>query len=269
MTMTANLVYTLFALLSYLAVFCYLFKQLLAKQAPKIPVLALLCVVGLGLHAIVLWQSMMMPHGINFDVFNMLSFTSLLMLMLSIILSCYRPVLALNLLGIPVAMFGLIVGYSLSRPPQFIEQHSLSLDIHIILSLSAYAVLLMASIQALLLWFQHRELKKKQKRLWVNLLPPLQAMERLLFDLIIIGFSLLSCALVIGIFTIEDFFGQHLAHKTFFSFFSWGLYAILLWGHYKLGWRGLKAVRMNVIAFGLLALGFIGSKFVLEMILKR
>ena len=50
-------------------------------------------------------------------------------------------------------------------PDQFIEQHSLGLDTHIILSLSAYAVLLMATIHAILMWFQNRELKKKQNEL--------------------------------------------------------------------------------------------------------
>ncbi|MFI7968793.1 cytochrome C assembly protein, partial [Acinetobacter baumannii] len=84
---------------------------------------------------------------------------------------------------------GLILGFAFSRPDQFIEQHSLGLDTHIILSLSAYAVLLMATIHAILIWFQNRELKKKQKkRIWVNLLPSIQAMESLLFDLIITGF---------------------------------------------------------------------------------
>lgn len=67
------------------------------------------------------------------------------------------------MLGIPVAAIGLILGFAFSRPDQFIEQHSLGLDTHIILSLSAYAVLLMATIHAILMWFQNRELKKKQK----------------------------------------------------------------------------------------------------------
>jgi len=127
----------------------------------------------------------------------------------------------------------------------------------------------MATIQAVILWFQNRELKNKQKRLWVNLLPPFQAMESLLFDLIITGFTLLTLALGFGFFTIEDFFAQHLAHKTAFSIISWFVYGSLLIGHYKFGWRGLKAIRFTLIGFLLLALGFIGSKFVLEMILGR
>ena len=82
------------------------------------------------------------------------------MLLLSIIYSTYRPIIALNLIGIPVAATGLILGFVFTQPAKIIIQNSLGLDIHIILSLSAYAVLLMATIQAVILRFQDRELKR-------------------------------------------------------------------------------------------------------------
>lgn len=208
--------------------------------------------------------------GVNYNVFNLMSFTSGLMLLLSLLFSSYRPVIALNLIGIPVAAAGLIAGFSFSQHNLFISKNSIGLDIHIILSLAAYAVLLMATIHAVLMWFQNRELKNKQKRrVWVNLLPSLQDMESLLFDMLIAGFALLTVALGFGFFTVEHFFAQHLAHKTAFSIISWFVYGALLLGRYKFGWRGQKAIRFTIIGFFLLALGFIGSKFVLEMILGK
>ena len=94
-------------------------------------------------------------------------------------------------------------------------------------------------------------------------------MQSLLFDLILIGFVLLTIALGLGFFTIQDFLGQHLAHKTAFSMLSWVIYGALLLGHWKFGWRGNQAIKMTLIAFIVLAIGFIGSKFVLEMLLMR
>lgn len=82
-------------------------------------------------------------------------------------------------------------------------------------------------------------------------------------------FHLLTLALGFGFFTIDNFFAQHLAHKTAFSIVSWLVYGALLIGHWKFGWRGQKAVRFTLLGFGLLALGFIGSKFVLEMLLNK
>lgn len=263
------LVYTILALIAYTTSFWYLLIHLMSKRVPNHWFIGLLLGLGLLLHTSVLYQDMLTPLGVNYDVFVLISFTSGLMLLLSSLFSTFRPILALNLIGIPFAAVGLILGFGLSKQNQIIEQHSLGLDIHIILSLSAYAVLLMATIQAVILWFQDRELKNKQKRIWVNLLPSFQAMESLLFDLIITGFVLLTLALGFGFFTIENFFAQHLAHKTAFSIISWFVYGALLIGHYKFGWRGQKAIRFTLSGFFLLAIGFIGSKFVLEMILGK
>ena len=264
------LVYTILALIAYTSSFWYLFIRLMSKRTPNLWCYGLMVGLGLVLHATVLSQDMLTSIGVNYDVFNLMSFTSGLMLALSLILSLIRPILPLNLIGTPVAAFGLILGFAFSQPNQVIEQHSFGLDLNIILSLAAYAVLLMATIHAVLLWFQDRELKKKQKRrIWVNLLPPFQVMESVLFDLIITGFGLLTVALLFGFFTIDNFFAQHLAHKTAFSIISWFLYGALLIGHYKFGWRGRKAIRFTITGCALLAIGFMGSKFVLEMILGR
>lgn len=264
------LVYTVLALVAYVTAFWYLLSHLISKNDTNQWFFGVVLGLGLVLHGAVLYNDMLTPAGINYDVFNLVSFTSGLMLLLSALFSTYRPVSAMNLLGIPVAATGLILGFAFSKNKQLIESASIYLDIHIILSLSAYAVLLMATIQAVILWFQNRELKNKQKRrIWVSLLPSFQAMETLLFDMLIAGFALLTVALGFGFFTIENFFGQHLAHKTAFSIVSWFIYGSLLIGHYKFGWRGQKAIRFTIMGFFLLALGFIGSKFVLEMILGR
>lgn len=263
------LVYTILALIAYTTSFWYLFTHLMSKRMPNHWFIGLILSLGLLLHAGVLYGDMLSPLGIHYHVFNLMSFTSWLMLLLSVLFSTYRPVIALNLIGIPVAATGLILGFSFSPLQQTVPlNNSLALDIHIILSLSAYAILLMATIQAVILWFQDRELKNKQKRrVWVTLLPSFQAMESLLFDMLIAGFALLTLALGFGMLTIQDFFGQHLAHKTAFSIISWFIYGSLLIGHYRFGWRGQKAIRFTLMGFFLLALGFIGSKFVLEMII--
>ena len=69
--------------------------------------------------------------------------------------------------------------------------------------------------------------------------------------------------------TIQDFFAQHLVHKTVFSIISWLIYGGLLLGHWHFGWRGQKAIRFTLLGFVILAIGFIGSKFVLEILLMR
>ena len=68
---------------------------------------------------------------------------------------------------------------------------------------------------------------------------------------------------------LEDIFAQHLAHKTVLSIIAWAVFAILLWGRHRLGWRGRTAIGWTVAGFVLLILGYFGSKFVLQIVLHR
>ena len=58
-------------------------------------------------------------------------------------------------------------------------------------------------------------------------------------------------------------------HKTLFTLLSWLALAVLLWGRLTQGWRGRFAIRMLYAAATLLLLGYVGSHFVLEVILAR
>ncbi|MCB1564805.1 MAG: cytochrome c biogenesis protein CcsA, partial [Xanthomonadales bacterium] len=64
-------------------------------------------------------------------------------------------------------------------------------------------------------------------------------------------------------------FAQHLVHKTVLSLLAWAAFGVLLFGRWRFGWRGKRAVRWTLLAMLLLLLAFFGSKFVLEVILQR
>lgn len=139
---------------------------------------------------------------------------------------------------------------------------------HILLSLLAYSLFTIAAVQAVLLSRQEAALKQHHTRGLVTSLPPLQMMERLLFESLWAGFLLLSAALATGFLFVDNLFAQHLVHKTLLSLFAWGVYAILLAGRHFMGWRSRTAVRWTLGGFVLLMLGFFGSKLVLELLLK-
>ena len=58
-------------------------------------------------------------------------------------------------------------------------------------------------------------------------------------------------------------------HKTAFSLLSWLAFAILLVGRFQFGWRGKRASRVLYIGAGLLLLAYVGSRFVMEILLDR
>ena len=258
----------LLASLTYIAVSVYIGWALIAdKPIYKGRSLGLL-LLGMAAHAALLYPSVVTLYGLNFNLFNVISLISLFFLCFYVLFSLYRPIVSLGILAAPTALAGMTIGYVGRAPYQPLTEVSLGLETHIILSFAAYCVLLMAAVQALFLRLQIRELKHKTiHRFWVNKLPSLQSMEGLLFDMILVGFVLLSVALGIGFIYVEDLMAQHIAHKTVFSVLSWLLFGLLLIGNWRGGLRGKRAANMTIYAFILLAIGFIGSKFVLEMLL--
>jgi ABC-type uncharacterized transport system permease subunit len=101
---------------------------------------------------------------------------------------------------------------------------------------------------------------------------PLLTLERLTFRFATAGFILLSATLLAGIFFSEMLYGYgafRWDHKTVFSILAWVVFAFLLLGRLRFGWRGRKAVRVLYVGSILLLLAYAGSRFVLEVILRR
>lgn len=104
---------------------------------------------------------------------------------------------------------------------------------------------------------------------WMRALPPLTELESVLFRTLTVGFLLLSAAILVGAVFVGNLFQQHLVHKTVLSLVSWLIFATLLFGRWRWGWRGPRAVRWTLVAMAVLLLAFFGSRFVIELILKR
>ena len=92
-----------------------------------------------------------------------------------------------------------------------------------------------------------------------------------MFSMIGLGFLLLTLTLISGIFFSEAVFGKPLrfTHHILLSLIGWCVFGILLLGRWRFGWRGRTALHWTLSGFVLLALGYFGSKFVLEVILHR
>ena len=143
---------------------------------------------------------------------------------------------------------------------------SLPMAIHIILSVSAYCVLVMASLYAL--QFHYIDLKLKSKTLPLNsFLPPLNVVERQHFNLMSFGVLLLTAALITGFTFLDSMWSVDYAHKTALSLLAWLMFTVLTIGHKLYGWRGNGSVITTIIAAALLSLAYFGSRFVKEVLL--
>ena len=153
-------------------------------------------------------------------------------------------------------------GYALERP-------SWEIGAHIVLSTLAYALLTIAVALTLALRMLDRRLRSRQPLGWLTTLPSVEALEAGTFQALTAGFAVLTLALFSGFVFVDNLFAQHLIHKTVLSCLAWVVFAVLLFGRWRFGWRGRTATNWALSGFALLGLAYFGSKIVLESILGR
>lgn len=187
---------------------------------------------------------------------------------LLVLLSGLRKPLGILVLGMfPLAMLSIIFSLSIKStyPPIKLE---IGLASHILLSILAYSLFAIAALQASFLAMQNYQLKHRHSSSIIRRFPPLQDMESFLFELLWAAQSVLTLGLIAGFVFVDDIWAHGLLHKMFFSVLAWIVFAVLLWGRHRLGWRGKTAIRFTLTGFLFLILGFYGSKLVLEYILN-
>ena len=144
------------------------------------------------------------------------------------------------------------------------------LPLHWALGIASYGLFAAAVVHGWLMVRAERAIRQAEQS---NAGVPLLTLERLTFRFVEAGFVLLSATLLVGLLFAESLYGPGLGwkwdHKTIFSLLAWATFAGLLIGRARLGWRGLKAVRVLYLGAGLLLLSYAGSRFVLEVILRR
>jgi ABC-type uncharacterized transport system permease subunit len=224
---------------------------------------AIAAVVLHGCAHLLAWRG---AGGADMHFFAALSLIALGMAGLTVIVGAKGRMAALGVVVFPLAAI-MLVGYHLHGhlPPEPLDWR---LQLHAWTALLAYATLAIAALLAVMLWLQERALRRREVHGWLRALPPLVELETLLFRTIKVGFVLLSATLLTGVLFVDNLLAQHLVHKTVLSVLSWLTFGALLLGRWRYGWRGAVAVRWTLAAMILLVLGFFGSKFVLELVLK-
>ena len=230
-------------------------------------------VLPLALHGVLLYAEMFARPDIRFGFAYALS----VMLWLTVLFywlesfiydldAMQPPALALAALSVPLpALFPGHVGGAYAA--------SFAFRLHLVLAMLAYSLFTIAILHAVLMAVAERRLHLKAGGAGVGLgaLPPLLTLERLLFRLIGAAFVLLTLTLATGFGFSETLFGRAMRfdHKTVFGILSWFTFGGLLAGRWLHGWRGRTALRWTLSGFVLLILAYIGSRFVLEVLLGR
>jgi ABC-type uncharacterized transport system permease subunit len=268
-----NVLLSLIALVAYGVLAAFFWRAQVRGEGDKVSrgSMGHLVLIPLALHGYLLSQNVLGNGGFNLSMTNALSLIIWLTLLVYSVARFFYPIGGLQTLVLPLAAVTVLL------PELFPSAHPLAntglftFKAHIAAAMLAYSLLTIAMLHAVLISQVEKRLHHAALPRVLQNLPPLLTMEILLFRMIGAGFVLLTLTLISGVFFSEEIFGKawQFNHKALFGIVSWLVFAVLLWGHHFYGWRGRVAVRWTVSGFVFLLLAYLGSKFVLEILLHR
>jgi ABC-type uncharacterized transport system permease subunit len=225
----------------------------------------------LALHASLLARSTYADDGLYLGVGNAVSLILWLTVLIYWIGHFFHRLDGLQMLVMPAAAVAALLPALFPSLKPLPNTQMPAFTVHLLVAMLAYSLFTIASLHVLLMALLERRLHDGTLPRALRGLPPLLAMETLLFRIIWAGFILLTLTLLSGVMFSEELFGKaaKFNHKTVFGILSWVIFAALLCGRHVYGWRGRIAVRWTLTGFLMLVLAYLGSKFVLEVILGR
>lgn len=227
--------------------------------------------VAIVCHASAVFPGINNLAALNLALGSTISIVALVIVALFLVSAVRQPILALALFVLPVAAAAVAIGSMFPGDPHPLRLTSGLALAHSLVAGLAYAFLSLAVTQAVLARVQERSLRQRHALGMIRSLPPVETMETLLFQLITVGFVLLSITLLSGIGFSSQLFGKAFVfnHHTVLSLLAWCSFATLLGGRLFAGWRGQFAVQWTLASFILLLLAYFGTRFVLEVLLAQ
>ena len=262
--------------MDYLLLICglfYLIASVISAStliAPKknsnsylIPVITLALVT----HGYWLYQHIMTLHGQNLPILIVLSLVTFIISLLTTFSGKLFNTGMLQPVVYICAVINLIaIAYLPSQFITHVEAHPI-LGVHILLALLAYSILSIGSLFALQLAYLDYRLKNRKSPLTKISMPPMMSLEKSLFQIVFIGFILLTFTLITAFFFLNETYTDERIHQAVLSSIAWVIYAVLLWGHNTHGWRGRITIYCTITGSSFLTLAYFGSRFVSEIIL--
>ena len=227
--------------------------------------------IGLISHGATLAHALFGGEGLNIGFSHAISLIVWLVMGAYFLIGYDNQLLRLAALYLAPIAIGAVLLPQVLPAQRVVHYADFAFKLHFVVAILAYALFTVATLHALLMLFLEKRLHAGTMPAELQGMPPLLRIERLLFQLLGVAFLLLTATLASGVLFSELLFGKafQLSYKTVFAVFSWLIFGGLLYGQWKFGWRGKLAVRWTLIGFGLLLLSYVGSKFVLEIILQR
>lgn len=259
------------AVLLYSSAGVVLFRRLMSKQteaSSKAPILWV-SLAAVIIHALSIYITLTPQDQWSLGMTNAFSLVACAVALVFTLLAFWRPIENLGVAVMPSAAIAVLGAWLWPADTQALVTPTRQFTLHLALSVTAYAFLTLAVVQAVLLSTQERRLRHREPGRVLKALPPIQTMETLLFLLTGIGFILLTLTLISGAIYTRSLLGVTFTfnHHTVLTLLAWLIFGTLLTGHFFFGWRGRHAVHWTIGGFVVLVMAYFGTKYVAEFIL--
>jgi len=250
-----------------IAAVIYLWRML-RQPAPPLRVATGIMLLGLASHAATLIiSSAGSRHLPLFNLFESLMFTAWVLAAIYLFiehrfgitaLGAFVCLAALGMLALAVAMpKGIETGLLIAA------EHSPWSTIHIASSLISYACFALAFGASLAYLWQQRLLKAKRLGLLHQHLPPLHTVDRLAYEMVMLGFFTLTVGIVTGALWAESAWGNYWSWdpKETWALITWLVYAGYLHIRVIGGWQGKWANRLVMTGFACVLITYFWVSF--------
>ena len=252
--------------LSYCVLFFYSLQRLSKGHKLNNTAIAMLF-VALLCHGYTSYLHIDGGNGQNLGLFNIFCMTTWLAMCLVSWNLLKHNAYPLLIVSIPVAAIS-IIEVAVFPGVSLISLNGKFLNVlHILSGIASLSIMLIAALQSLLILYLDKTLRSNPAGVtqWFG---PLQGMERYLVQLLTTGFLLMSISLFLVLLLPNELKSEQAIHKVILTLCSWIVLAVLMYGRYIRGWRGVYAARWSLLGIFLLLTGYFGSKFVLEFFLS-
>lgn len=258
---------TVFTLFAYSLAASTTLKGLFTPKGPNLLIILTAAVLGIAAHSYALHHSIITHNQVNLSLPNVITLVCLIITALVTVVSLkFKIHLLLPVTYGFAALWQLLLLFIPKVDHTLLSTMTMVTGTHIIISLIAYCILVIATLYVFQVKYINTRLKGKELSS-ITHLPPLMQVEKQLFLILTVGTFALFVSQLIGFIFLDSYFALVHLHKTILSLLALTIYIVTLWGHYQQGWRGHKVLTLITTGTMLLTLAYFGSRFVKEFLL--
>jgi cytochrome c-type biogenesis protein CcsB len=217
--------------------------------------------IGFASHTVALGARMTLADHVPLSSFHeALLFFSWALVLVFLLVELRHRIHVLGSFILPLALISLLSAAALPKEVPTLEPVLRTVWVHVTLSVLGTVGFAVAFVAGIMYLIQERLLKSKRFNVLYAKLPPLDFLDNLNQQSIVLGFPLLTLGIITGAIAAEYSRGSFLSWnpEQTWALVTWVFYFVVLLGRITVGWRAKRAAYLTIIGFAGVVLTFVG-----------